>query len=181
MLTVLHYCKLTSVLPTQKSYTDVRYGEILLFMVKPAELILLMLSDLFWNAFTFLRVCSETICWSCLPLTTPKIHSMNQETIACIQEQEHACEEVCWLSKRAYCWLSWVQMLWICMADLLDTAPLHRVGSDTAVTPCPEGEWKWRERACKSMLEWGFWISQMLSPCQLFPLLGCKSSISDQS
>lgn len=44
--TVLHYCKLTSVLPTQKSYTDVRYGEILLFMVKPAELILLMLSDI---------------------------------------------------------------------------------------------------------------------------------------
>jgi len=58
--TVLHCCELTSVLPTQKSCTDVRHGEILLFMVKPAELILLMLSDL--SISVCVCVCSETIC-----------------------------------------------------------------------------------------------------------------------
>lgn len=68
-------------------------------MVKPAKLILLMLPDLIIS----LCVCvSVSLCVqqrsveAAFLLTTAKAHSVSQESFACIQEQEHACEEVCW-------------------------------------------------------------------------------------
>lgn len=70
---------------------------------------------------------------------------------------------------------AWSQMVPMYITDLLETAPPHPVGSGTAATPCPGGEGKWRGISMRAHAAAGFWVSQMLSPCQLFPYLGYKS------
>lgn len=57
------------------------------------------------------------------------------------------------------------------MADLLESTPLHRVASGTAVTPYPEGGWQWTAMARESMLQSGFEFHKCLVHATYFPSL----------